>query len=93
MVFKLFQRTSPKKPTERASQEDYELLHTLCTVWPHGPYTQKYLDNQDHNIAPLVAQEIISAIQESIYADLEIGQDHIELLQRIESDQPGKIAT
>lgn len=89
MIFKLFgKRISTSKPVERASEEDYELLHTLCTVWSYCTYAQQYADSRDRKIAPLAAHEIRKAIEESVYADMEIGLDHIELLRRIESSEP-----
>ena len=88
-MFQKFQKKAPsEKPTEQASEEDYELFHTLCTVWSDCTYAQQYADDQDRSVAPLAAREIRKAIEESIYADMEIGLDHIKLLRRIESSEP-----
>jgi hypothetical protein len=66
-------------------QQDYEFLHTLCTVWPDGPMAQAYLRQPARVIAPPAATEVRKAIEESIYAAYEIGQDQIEVLRRIEA--------
>lgn len=68
-----------------ACQRDYELLRTLCSVWPQGPMAQAYLRNQARVIAPHAAAEVRKAIEASIYAAYEIGQDQIEVLRRIEA--------
>jgi hypothetical protein len=73
---------------ERACEADYALLHTLCTVWPEGPMAQAYLKGQDRSISASVATELRLAISSSWMVDTEIGQDHIQLLRRLEAQKP-----
>jgi hypothetical protein len=75
----------PAPVVAKACRQDYELLHTLCTVWPDGPLAQAYLQKPSRVIAPQVAAEVRAAIEASLYANHEIGQDHIALLLRIEA--------
>lgn len=73
---------------EQASEADFGLLHTLCTVWPDGPMAQAYLKEQARSISASVATEIRLAISSSWMLDTEIGQDHIQLLRRLEAHKP-----
>jgi hypothetical protein len=79
-------KLSAPEPIERASPEDYELLHTLCSVWPLGPWAQAYYLNPTRGGASKAAREIREAVEESSLAGTELYQDHIALLRRIELD-------
>lgn len=79
-------------PHGRPSLDDYEFLHTLCTVWPHGPEAQAFLKNPTSDYAKGAAIEVRKAIEGSFYATYELGQDHIELLQRIEFASIGDLS-
>ena len=71
---------------ESPTAEDYELLHTLCTVWSQGTKAQGYYTNPTRDGAAKAAQEVREAISASDFADTELSRDHIALLRRIESD-------
>jgi len=82
---------NPEPPqVERASEHDYELLHTLCTVWSEGPMAQAYMESGNRVLAPAAAKEVRLAIEGSLYVNFEIGQDHIQLLRRLEALDPNQ---
>jgi hypothetical protein len=57
----------------------------LCTVWPQGPAAQAFVKNPTPEGAREAAIEVRREIEQSFYVDYELGQDHIELLRRIEA--------
>ena len=85
-MFRKSRKLPTPDPIERASTEDYELLHTLCTVWPQGPMAHSYYTNPTREGAAKAAREVRAAIEASDLARIEIHQDHIALLRRIELD-------
>ncbi len=80
-------RNALEPDSDRTQDEEIELLHSLCMVWPNGPYAYQFYSSRVRNlaIASMAAREVRMAIESSVIFDCELSLEHIEMLRRIEA--------